>query len=101
MIIGRTIGWIFLLLAVAAGMFEVASAAMAWEYRFVALGELWYRLDATSLNGLQAGIQRYLAPWLWDNVVAPILFVPAWLVFLVPGVLFLILCRRRNRSVRR
>lgn len=59
------------------------------------LGEIWYAIDRASLNGLQAGVERYVSVWLWESVLAPILQWPAILVFFIPGVLLAILCRSR------
>jgi hypothetical protein len=57
---------------------------------------------------MQAVIQRYLHPALWDSVVVPWLLLPAWraLAILVIGLavigaLLLIVARRRRRSFRR
>jgi hypothetical protein len=65
-------------------------------WRLIALGEIWFKAHTESLNGAQAGIQRYLAPWLWEPVITTILRWPGWLVFGVPGVLAVILCRKRH-----
>lgn len=42
------------------------------------LGELWYRLDPPSLNLVQAVIERYLTPHLWDPALVTILQAPTW-----------------------
>ncbi len=55
---------------------------------FASLGELWGRLSAASLNLVQAIVQRYLFPALWDPVLVTLLLLPAWFVFGVPGLLF-------------
>ena len=67
------------------------------------LGGSLYRWDPAALNTLQAGIQRHLWPWLWDDVVLPVLEQPAWLVPAVLGALLLLLrpLRRRRRRRRR
>ena len=54
---------------------------------FASLGDLWGRLSAPSLNLVQAIVQRYLLPALWDPVLVTFLLLPAWLVFGVPGLL--------------
>ena len=54
---------------------------------FNSLGDLWGRLNAASLNLVQAMVQRYLFPALWDPVLVTFLLLPAWLVFGVPGLL--------------
>lgn len=77
-----------LLIAVAFGLFL---RDLAMEGGTGTLGDVWYVLHPPSLNLLQAGIQRHLAPALWDDVVLPVLLWPAVLVALVPGVLLLAL----------
>jgi hypothetical protein len=62
----------------------------------IALGEFWYLADAGSLNGLQAGVQRYLVPEIWDTVFAPLLFAPAWSIFLVLGLTLAFLTRSKQ-----
>ena len=42
------------------------------------VGQLWFHLSPGSLNALQAGAERYVSVGLWDNVLAPILQVPAF-----------------------
>ena len=96
MIVGRVIGWALFLIGVAVLGHEVIGGLIAPEYKVVALGELWFKIDAGSLNGLQAGIQRYIAAWLWDSVIFPILRLPAWTVFMVPGLLLLAVMRWRG-----
>lgn len=96
MIVGRFIGWVLLVLAVAAAGYEVMAALNAGGWRPIALGELWFKIHPASLNGAQAGIQRYIAPWLWEPGITTILRAPGWVVFGVPAVLLLWLCRQRT-----
>ena len=86
-----------MLAALLVGSYEVMELLKTGTWRLTALGEVWFKLHTASLNGAQAGIQRYVAPWLWEPVITTILLWPGWLVFGVPGVLGLSLCRRRKR----
>ena len=97
MIFCRIIAWIFVLAALLIGSYEVMELLKTGTWRLTALGEVWFKLHTASLNGAQAGIQRYVAPWLWEPVITTILLWPGWLVFGVPGVLGLSLCRQRKR----
>lgn len=97
---GRILGWLLVAAAIAAVGAELLASLEAGGWRPLALGELWYRLDAPSLNLAQAVIQRYLLPALWDPVIATVLTWPAWLVAGVPGLVLLFLTRRRNRRRR-
>jgi hypothetical protein len=72
---------------------ELVRALERGAHTRLALGEFWYLVDAGSLNGLQAGIQRYLDPGLWDMAFAPLLFAPAWTIFMVPGLILAFLTR--------
>lgn len=56
-----------------------------------ALGSLWYRTDPGSLNGLQAAVQRYLLPEIWDPGLSTLLRLPAWTVPLGLGGFMLVL----------
>jgi len=82
-----------------------AMAAIGWEiyislrvdsYRPIAAGEWWYWLDVTSLNLAQTVVQRYVHPFLWEGVIAPVLTWPLWIVAGVPGLLLLAVSQRRS-----
>ena len=70
----RLIGLVLLLLA--AGLFVMFGTDP--------LGALLFRLDSGLLSLVQAGVQRYLLPMLWDDVLLPVLEAPA---FVAPAVL--------------
>ena len=63
-----------------------------------ALGNHWFALSPTSLNALQAGIERYIAAWLWDPVVISILQSPTWIVCFVIAALLYWIGRKRHRT---
>ncbi len=91
---GRYLGWVFLVLALLA----FGGALQPWiqgeAFASLALGELWFRLDTGSLNALQASVQRYLHPTIWEYGATPVLLQPAWLVFGVIGGLLAWFLRR-------
>ena len=97
MIVGRVLGWILVLAALAVAGWD----AFAWyetdAFRLHALGEVWYRLAPGSLNLVQAIVQRYLHPDLWDPVAVTVLLWPG-VVLGVPGLALLYLFRRRRRA---
>ncbi len=96
MIIPRMLGRILFALAFMATGAEIVSSLQAGEWTPIALGELWFRFDVGSLNLIQAGIQRYVHPALWDPVMVTILQWPGWVV---PGGLAIVLLavfRRRG-----
>ncbi len=86
MIAGRVIGWLLIVLAVATAGHEAITSLDAGAYDSLAFGELWAKIDLASLNLVQAVIQRYVLPWLWDEVILNIILLPAWLVLGVPGI---------------
>jgi len=94
----RTIGWALVLLAIAAAGHEGFSWLLSGTYKAFTLGEMWASIDRGSLNLVQVGIQRYVAPWLWEEVVLRLLLAPAWLELIVPGAA-LAYCARRRRHV--
>ena len=98
MIVGRILGWILLFCSLVLLGWDAVSSLEAGSWGFTVLGQRWYEIDqafgGASLNTLQAGIERNVAVSLWDNIFAPVLLWPAVLVFLVPGLLLVLLCRR-------
>jgi hypothetical protein len=80
-------------------LFLVLGAGLAgWFGVGAPLGAAIFAIHPPFLNTLQAGVQRNLAPWLWNDVIQPVLTAPAWVVPLVLGLLFLLLGRRRRRA---
>ncbi len=60
-------------------------------------GEWWYVLSPSTLNGLQAGIQRYVSPDLWEHVISPALLWPAVAVLILKGAFFWVVSRLFRR----
>ena len=96
MIVGRVIGWIVLL----AGAAVLVRDGLVWidtkHWAPIALGQLWYQLNRSSLNLVQAVVQRYIHPFLWDRIIVSLLLSWAFAVMMILGVLLLVLFRRRN-----
>lgn len=97
MILLRWLGWLLLFVALGTWAYEAIMALIEWDYRVIAGGELWARAGRNSLVGFQAFIEKQIWPWLWWNIVLPILQGPAWAIPLVPGFLLIVLFRRRRR----
>ncbi len=97
MAIGRVIGWIVFL----AGLSVLVRDVMVWSdtrtWAPLALGQLWYELDPSSLNLAQAAIRRYVHPFLWDPVIVSLLLCWAFAVLTVLGLLILALSHRPPR----
>ena len=100
MVVGRILGWFLILGA----LVVVAMEAYAWldrgTYHIMAAGELWYKESPNTLNLLQVVVQRYIAAFLWDYAIRPVLLMPAWLVLGVLGILCLFIFRRRTQRRR-
>lgn len=96
MSIRRIVGIGLALLSAAALVFDVANELSgAGLFGFVSLGDLWARMDGASLNLVQAIVQRYLLPALWDPMLVTVLLLPAWPLLGGAAALFLL---RRNKS---
>ncbi|MEX1037007.1 MAG: hypothetical protein WDZ54_13735 [Sneathiella sp.] len=98
MIIGRIIGWILIGSAFLVLGHDILKYLNTEAWHSILLGELWYNLNPQGLNLTQAIVQRYLTPILWDPVILTVLLWPAWAVFLLPGVVLLLLFRKRRTS---
>jgi hypothetical protein len=94
----RALGWILLFASIAVLVDDSITALQTGTFRLVAAGELWYHLDAGSLNLLQSVIQRYVSVWAWDTIFVPVLLAPALVVLFVPSVVLLLLTRKRKRQ---
>jgi hypothetical protein len=95
-IVGRILGWILIVLSLMLLGNEILASLRAGEWAPQLLGQLWFELDGESLNLTQAIVQRYLFPQLWDPVIIELLLWPAWIIFAVPGIVLLILFRKRT-----
>jgi hypothetical protein len=61
------------------GLALLALAAGLWlGFGSDPLGAVLFRLDPGLLNLVQAVVQRYLVPMIWDDLLLPLLEAPAW-----------------------
>ncbi len=95
MVIFRVIGWLLLLAGTAAFGRDLYVLFTTGENAPLIAGELWARIDLPSLSLMQAVVQRYILPELWDPVIVTILLAPVWLVFGLPGGILSWAFRRR------
>ncbi|HJQ59877.1 MAG TPA: hypothetical protein VJ890_23420 [Vineibacter sp.] len=77
----RALGWMLLIVTAVVGVYEVADYVDSGDRALSALGELWFKLHAPSLNLTQAIVQRYIHESLWDSAIRPVLLQPALLAF--------------------
>jgi hypothetical protein len=96
--IGRLIGWFFFL----AGVSVLVRDVLVWidtkRWAPLVLGQLWYDLSRSSLNLVQAVVQRYIHPFLWDPIIVTILLWWAFAVLMVLGLLILAFSGRHARA---
>lgn len=96
MIVWRAIGLIFCI----AGAAVLVRDTVAWVHSKiwmpVAVGQLWYELDRSSLNLAQAVIQRYVSPFLWDRILVLFLLCWAFAVLMGLGAVILVLARKQR-----
>lgn len=92
-IFGRVLGWVLILAAVAVLGADALAALDSGQFAPRPMGQLWFQLDPGSLNLMQAVVQRYLHPSIWDPGIVSVLLLPAFVVLAVPGVLLALLCR--------
>jgi ABC-type Fe3+ transport system permease subunit len=97
MIVGRLIGWVAFLAGAAVLVRDVLVWIDTKHWAPIALGQLWYQLNRSSLNLAQAVIQRYIHPFLWDPIIVTILLSWAFAVLMILGVLLLAVFRKRAR----
>ena len=98
MVICRSIAILFLLAALGLFAYEIVGAISGDGYNLITGGELWADIHANSLVGFQALIEKNISPWLWREILLPILLAPAWAIAVVPGLLLALICRSRRRS---
>ena len=98
MVVGRVIGWLLILAALGVAGWELFVFFQGGPYQTLSLGRLWFKIAHSSLNLVQAVIQRYVTPKLWDPVLVSILKLPAWVSFAVLGIALIVVFRRRKRE---
>lgn len=97
-IIGRILGWIMTGSAFLVLGHDLLQYLDSEVWHSILLGELWFMINPEGLNLTQAIVQRYISPTLWDPVILNLLLWPAWLVFLVLGLVLLVLFRKRRKA---
>lgn len=97
MIIGRALGWLLIGVAFLCVGMELTSWVGGGGYEVLALGTIWAKINANSLVGFGAFVEKSISPALWRNVLVPILGVPAWLFFGLGGMGMVALFRKRKR----
>jgi hypothetical protein len=92
----RFLGLLVLAAAFITFIIDGTKSIAANAIRTTPLGQYWHEIHSTSLQLLQAGIERRVASWLWQLVLQPILEQPAWLVLAVLSAILLIAGRKKQ-----
>ena len=95
-IVGIVLGVVLVLAGLAVAGREVIGLSETGSYELIPLGQLWFDLHVGSLNLVQAVIERYVWPTLWDPIIVSALILPAGMTFALLGFALLLLCRRRR-----
>ena len=98
MSVRRIVGFGLAALSVAVLAFDLINGFSASGlFGFATLVDLWARINAASLNLVQAIVQRYLFPALWDPMLVTVLLLPAWPVL---GAIAALVLLRHNKGMR-
>ncbi len=87
--IAGPVGWVLATVSLMALAYELISFAETGTYRVIPAGELWFNVHVASLNLIQAVVQRYVHPFLWDPIIATVLRWPLWSLFGAPAAVLL------------
>jgi hypothetical protein len=94
--VGRFIGYLFSMIAIAAVLIDIINYIRGLGFDPISAGDVWKRIDLASLSVFQAGVERHLDPWLWDPVMVTILNAPLFAVAAIPGIILILVFRRRD-----
>ncbi|MDO9417838.1 hypothetical protein [Pararhizobium sp.] len=92
----RLASFIVLVLAIFAGAIDSIQSVSASEPVLTATGAAWFAFSPSTLNMMQAVVQRYLHPAIWDPGIQWVLLQPAFAVLLALSlILWMIGYKRR------
>jgi hypothetical protein len=100
MIFGRVLGWLIIIAGLVVLGRDILLGFETGVWAPIALGQLWFDIDRSSLTLAQAVVQRYISPVLWDPIIVALLYCWAFVVLLILGAIFLSIFRRRARPRR-
>ncbi len=92
----RTLGLWILALGFVFLVYDGTKSIAGDQIYLTKLGYVWNMINSTSLQLVQAGIERHVAVWLWQSVMQPILEQPAFLVFAILGAILMLLGRKKK-----
>ncbi len=90
-------GWSLIVAIIALVADVTATVGSGAGFAATSLGRHWFSLGSGSLNFVQAILERYIHPLLWDPVLVEVLKLPTFVFFGAIGIALLIASRRRRR----
>ena len=90
----RILGWLLLACAVVALVPDILRSARAGTIDTQPIGAMWFALSPGSLIRVQAWVQAFIDPAVWNRGIFPLLTMPAWVPTGFLGVVFLLITRR-------
>jgi hypothetical protein len=91
----RTLGLWILALGFVFLVYDGTKSIAGDAIQLTTLDYVWNMINSTSLQWLQAAIERHVA-WLWNPVIHSVLTAPACLVFAVLGAILMLLGRKKK-----
>ena len=97
----RTFGLILIFIAIVVGVLDLIGSYNGGDFTLTDVGSLWYSTHPGSLQLLQPAIARHISPFLWDPIMITILLWPVTSALGVPGLIIMLLTRRKTRANKR
>ena len=95
--VGRLLGWALVLLGLIAVGYDALAYFQTGTLSLIELGRAWYAIDPGSINLVQAVVERYIHPFLWNDVIFPVLLAPASAVLIGLGLVLILVFRKRRK----
>lgn len=83
----------FVIGVVVDGMRTIAGSRLV----LTSAGQFWALMSPGTLATAQGAVRK-LSPHVWDSVIIPALQIPAWSVFLILGILFVVIGTKRKEG---
>ncbi|MHA1524838.1 MAG: hypothetical protein ACTSY1_10590 [Alphaproteobacteria bacterium] len=96
MIVFRILGYLLALAGFGFLIVDGSRSIAAGALELTPLGETWFKIDPPSLNLVQAVVERYTHPLIWDPLIVTVLQWPTFAVGLGLGLVFILIGRRRR-----
>lgn len=87
--LSRFLGLWLLAGALVAVVVDGAQSIASAEVRWTPIAGLWQHVSPASLEAARLAVERSAPDWVWDPVLASILWLPAFAVFVALGALLL------------